>query len=100
VVLPTFAKGGGTHVNISGASVAKHAPNRGEAVKLLEYLVSEAEQHLYARANYEYPVRAGVQLDPVIASFGALQTDSLRLTDINKHRKDASRLVDTVGFDH
>jgi len=100
VVLPTFAKGGGTHVNVSGASVAKHAPNRDEAVKLLEYLVSEDEQHLYARANYEYPVRAGVQLDPVIASFGTLQTDALRLTEINKYRKDASRLVDKVGFDN
>jgi len=100
VVLPTFAKSGGTHVNVSGASVAKHAPNRAEAVKLLEYLVSEEEQHLYARANYEYPVRAGVQLDPVIASFGALQTDPLRLTEINKYRKDASRLVDKVGFDN
>jgi len=100
VVLPTFAQGGGTHVNISGASLAKHAPNRSEAVKLLEYLVSEDEQHLYARANYEYPVRAGVQLDPVIASFGVLQTDALRLTEINKYRKDASQLVDKVGFDN
>jgi len=100
VVLPTFAKGGGTHVNVSGASVAKHAPNRDEAVKLLEYLVSEDEQHLYARANYEYPVRAGVQLDPVIASFGTLQTDALPLTEINKYRKEASRLMDKVGFDN
>ncbi|HZF83234.1 MAG TPA: extracellular solute-binding protein, partial [Burkholderiaceae bacterium] len=55
VVRPTFAKGGGTHVNISGAAVAKSAPNRDNAVKLLEFLVSEPAQQLYAQANYEYP---------------------------------------------
>jgi len=100
VVLPTFAKSGGTHVNVSGAAVAKNAPNRAQAVKLLEYLVSEAEQTLYARANYEYPVRAGVPLDPIIASFGALKVDPLPLTEISKQRRQqASQLADKVGFD-
>ena len=102
VVRPTFAdaKGGGTHVNISGAAVAKHSPNKDNAVKLLEYLVSEKAQSLYAKANYEYPVRAGVELDPVVASFGAMTIDSLPLTEIAKHRKQASELVDKVGFDN
>lgn len=100
VVRPTFAKSGGTHVNISGAALAKHAPNQANAVQLLEYLVSDEAQSLYARANYEYPVKAGVELDPVVASFGSLQIDSLPLTEIAKHRKQASELVDKVGFDH
>ena len=51
VVLPTF-EDGGTQVNVSGASVAKHAPNRANAVKLLEYLVSPEAQKLYAETNY------------------------------------------------
>jgi len=100
VILPTFAKSGGTHVNISGAAVAKNAPNKEQAIKFLEYLVSEELQQVYARANYEYPVRAGVPLDPTIASFGALKIDSLQLTDINKYRKEASQLADKVGFDN
>ncbi|WP_353194365.1 Fe(3+) ABC transporter substrate-binding protein [Pusillimonas noertemannii] len=101
VVRPTFAKDSsqGTHVNISGAAVARHAPNRDDAIKLLEYLVSEQAQHLYANANYEYPVRAGVALDPVVASFGTLVVDPLPLAEIAKHRKQASELVDKVGFD-
>lgn len=99
VVKPTFA-GGGTHVNISGAAVAKHAPQRDNAVRLLEYLVSEPAQQLYAKANYEYPVRRGVALDPVIAkSVGELDVDPLPLTEIAKHRQQASQLVDRVGFD-
>lgn len=69
VIKPTFAnsKSGGTHVNISGASVAKHAPQRENAVKLLEFPVSEPAQNMYAQANYEHPVRKGVALDLVVA---------------------------------
>lgn len=102
VVRPTFAnaKSGGTHVNVSGAAVARHAPQKDNAVKLLEYLVSDEAQSLYAQANYEYPVKGGVKLDAVIESFGPLKVDPLPLTEIAKHRKQASELVDKVGFDN
>lgn len=102
VVRPTFAneKSRGTHVNISGASVAKYAPNKENAVKLLEYLVSDKAQGLYANANYEYPIKEGIKLDPVVASFGPLVVDPLPLTEIAKHRKQASELVDKVGFNN
>jgi iron(III) transport system substrate-binding protein len=102
VVRPTFANEAskGTHVNISGAAVAKHAPNKDNAVKLLEYLVSDTAQSMYAKANYEYPVKKGVELDPTVASFGELVVDPLPLTEIAKHRKLASELVDKVGFNN
>ncbi|MFA7438931.1 Fe(3+) ABC transporter substrate-binding protein [Castellaniella sp.] len=98
VVRPSFKASGGTHVNISGAAVARHAPHPDQAVQLLEYLVSDEAQSLYARANYEYPVKAGVELDPVVASFGVLQVDALPLTEIARHRRQASELVDKVGL--
>lgn len=101
VIRPTFeGSGGGTHVNVSGAAVARHAPNKAEAVQLLEYLVSDKAQQLYAGANYEYPVKAGVELDPVVASFGELQVDAIPVSDIAKNRKLASELVDKVGFNN
>jgi iron(III) transport system substrate-binding protein len=100
VIRPTFAKSGGTHVNVSGASVARNAPNRANAVKLLEFLVSEPAQQLYAQADLEYPVRKGVALDPVIRdAIGELKIDPLPLVEIAKYRKQASALVDKVGFD-
>jgi iron(III) transport system substrate-binding protein len=98
VLLPTF-EGGGTQVNVSGAAVAKNAPNRESAVKLLEYLVSDAAQKIYAEANYEYPVKAGAPIHPLIAALGPLKVDSISLADIAKARAAASRLVDKVGFD-
>ena len=97
VVLPRF-KNGGTHVNVSGAVVSKHAPNRKEAVQLLEFLASDHAQAIYAKNGFEYPVKPGVKIDPIIASFGKLNIDSIRLSDIARHRKAANLLVDKVQF--
>ena len=99
VILPTF-EGGGTQVNISGASVAKFAPNKANAIKLLEYLVSDEAQKLYASHDFEYPVKVGAPIDPIIQSLGALKVDSMPLADIVTHRKAASQLMDKVGFDN
>lgn len=99
VVLPRF-KNGGTHVNLSGAVMAKHAPNRKEAVQLLEFLASDHAQAMYAQSGYEYPVKPGVKIDPIIASFGKLDIYSLRLSEIARYRKAANLLVDKVQFNH
>jgi iron(III) transport system substrate-binding protein len=99
VILPRF-EAGGTHVNISGAAVAKHAPNRQSAVKFLEYLVSPAAQKIYAEANFEFPVRPGATAHPIIAALGALKIDPVLLADLARHRGTASKLIDKVGFDH
>jgi iron(III) transport system substrate-binding protein len=98
VILPTFA-GRGTHVNVSGASVARNAPNRDAAVRFLEYLVSDEAQRIYAEANFEYPVKPGAMVHPIIAAFGTLRVDPLPLTEVARNRAAASRLVDRVGYD-
>jgi iron(III) transport system substrate-binding protein len=99
VVLPTF-ENGGTHVNVSGAAVARNAPNRESAVKLLEYLVSDAAQQEYAAVDYEYPVKPGIKAAPLIAELGTLVPDTLSLQQIAKHRKAASLLAERIGFDN
>ncbi len=99
VFRPTFSKSGGTHVNISGAAVAKYSPNKKNAIQFLEFLVSKNAQTLYAQANYEYPIRPEVSLDPIIANLGILKADTLSLIDIAKNRKRASELIDKIGFD-
>ena len=55
---------------------------------------------MYAQSAYEYPVRAGVAIDPVIAqTIGPVTPDSTSLTEIAKRRQQASALIDKVGFD-
>jgi iron(III) transport system substrate-binding protein len=99
VILPTF-KDGGTHVNVSGVVLAKHAPNKDNGMKLIEWLVSEKAQRMYADLNYEYPVRAGIRLDPTIAAYGVLKPDPLPMAEIAAHKKAAANLVDRIGFDN
>ncbi len=98
VILPTF-ENGGTLVNISGAAVAAHAPNQEGAIQLLEYLVSDEAQKLYAEANFEYPITETAQVHPIIAAFGELNPDPLPLTEVLPFRTRASELVDEVNFD-
>jgi iron(III) transport system substrate-binding protein len=99
VILPTF-KDGGTHVNLSGAVLAKHAPNKANAVRLIEWLAGEHAQHIYADMNYEYPVRAGIAVNPTIKSYGELKPDTIAIAKIAENKKAAANLVDKVGFDN
>jgi iron(III) transport system substrate-binding protein len=89
----------GTHVNISGVAMAKHAPNRAAALKLMEFLASDEAQKLYANANNEYPVSSKVAPNDIVLSWGKLKADTLPLENIAKYRKRASELVDKVNFD-
>ena len=99
VILPTFA-GGGTHVNLSGVVLAKHAPNKDNAVKLVEWLAGEHAQHMYADVNYEYPLLSEIKVNPTIAGYGTLKADALPLSEIARNKKAAANLVDKVGFDN
>ncbi|HSD93316.1 MAG TPA: Fe(3+) ABC transporter substrate-binding protein [Methyloceanibacter sp.] len=89
----------GTHINISGAVVAKYAPNKDNAIKLVEFLASDKGQEMYAEVNHEYPVRDGVPWSPLVKSWGDFKPDPISLNEIAALRKQASELVDKVGFD-
>jgi iron(III) transport system substrate-binding protein len=99
VILATF-NDGGTHMNVSGVVLAKHAPNKANAMKLIEWLAGEKAQHMYADINYEYPLRAGIAVNPTIAGYGALKPDALPISTIAQNKKAAANLVDKVGFDN
>ena len=99
VILPTF-QGGGTHVNISGVVLSKYAPNKANAMKLIEWLAGDKAQHMYADLNYEYPVRPGIAINPTIAGYGQLNADTIPISKIADYKKAAANLVDKVGFDN
>ena len=89
----------GAHINISGVAMAKYAPNAKNAQALMEFLVSKPAQQLYAETNMEYPVRAGVEVSKLVASWGTYKADTLPLEDIAKNRKVALKLLDQAQFD-
>lgn len=97
VIFPN-AKDRGTHVNISGMALTKYAPNKDNALKLMEFLASGEAQEIYAKQVFEYPVLPGAGASDVVKSFGPIKPDPLSLVDIAANRKAASELVDEVGF--
>ncbi len=88
----------GTHVNVSGIVMAKNAPNKANALKLMEFLSSDNAQKIYATANSEYPVKIGVEWSGIVKSWGTFKADPIALEEIAKNRKRASELVDEVAF--
>ena len=95
---PIF-EGGGAHMNISGIALTKAAPNKAAAVKLMAWLSSDEAQKIYAEANHEFPVKAGVARSTLVQSWGEFTPDSLGLADIAKARSDAVKLIEGVDFD-
>jgi iron(III) transport system substrate-binding protein len=89
----------GTHVNITGMAMARHAPHKTEAIKLMEFLTSDEAQGIYASANHEYPLKPGVAWSDLVKSWGTFKTEAVSLEEIAKLRKQASELVDKVNFD-
>ena len=88
----------GTHVNISGMMLTKHAPNKDNAIKLMTYLASDAGQSLYAAQNFEYPVNPAVPPSAVVSAWGTLIPDQMDITAIAKNQALASKLVAETGF--
>ncbi|MSO66170.1 MAG: Fe(3+) ABC transporter substrate-binding protein, partial [Alphaproteobacteria bacterium] len=97
VIFPN-QNGWGTHVNISGAGVARHAPHWQEAIRFLEFLVTPDAQRVFAEANFEYPVRPGVETTGVIRDLGTFKEDGRSLAGIGRVTAEAVRLMDRVGW--
>lgn len=88
----------GTHINISGAAVTKVAKNKDNAVKLMEFLVSDDSQKWYAEANQEYPVKAGVAPSKMLKGWGEFKADSLNLSELGKNNAAAVKIMDKAGW--
>jgi iron(III) transport system substrate-binding protein len=88
----------GTHINISGMVLARHAPNKENAVKLMEFLSGFEAQRIYAEVNFEYPVHEDVSWSERVRSWGEFSADTIPLTSIAELRSRASEMVDEVGF--
>lgn len=88
----------GTHVNISGAAVTKSAKNRAHAIRLLEFLVGEEAQKIYASVGFEYPVRKGIARGSVVSGMGQFKMDNLPLEILGRHNAEAVRIFDRVGW--
>ncbi len=88
----------GTHVNISGAGVAKHAPHPEAAIKFLEYLASAEAQGYFANGNNEYSVAGKVLQNKELASLGDFRKDSLNVSLLGRNQGAAQQIYDRAGW--
>ncbi|OLN22873.1 Fe(3+) ABC transporter substrate-binding protein [Domibacillus antri] len=88
----------GTHVNVSGAGVTKHAKNKENAIKFLEFLSSEEAQGQFSEANYEYPVNPNVEPSELLASWGDFKAQDLNMSELGKYNADALKLMNEVEW--
>lgn len=98
VIFPN-QKSFGTHINISGGGLLRHAPNRENAVRFLEYLASDEAQSYFANGNNEWPAVPKIKLDnPALASLGIFREDKLNVGTLGKNQPLAQKILNVAGL--
>jgi len=88
----------GVHVNISGAGVVAASDRPGQAQALLEWLASDTVQAKFAALNYEYPVKPGMTLDPIVAAWGEFRADPVGIDVTGRRQAEAVMLMNEAGW--
>lgn len=88
-----------SHINVSGVVLSKYTKHKANSLKLIEFMSGESAQKMYASLNMEYPVKSGVALSDMVASWGKFSEDAISLHKISENRTLALKLIDEVKFD-
>ncbi|MBU1142099.1 MAG: extracellular solute-binding protein, partial [Firmicutes bacterium] len=88
----------GTHINVSGAGVAKYSKNVEEAIELIEFLTSEEAQRSYADANFEYPIHPAVEPHDLLKSWGTFIAQDIPLSKLGEHSVLATIIMNEIGW--
>ena len=93
--------GRGTHMNISGGGVLKYAPNKANAIKLLEFLLTKEAQEHIVNNTFEYPIIEGVEPNKLIAQFGLRFKQDLKtkVSKYGKNQANALKIMTEAGWE-
>ena len=97
IFFPKF-KNGGTHINVSGAGIAKYSPNKENGIKFIEFLASKEAQGLFASGNFEYPVLAGTPTSDIVSSWGTFEDDNISINTLGENNAKAVKIFDLAGW--
>lgn len=90
--------GQGAHVNVSGGGVAAHAPNRDNAVRLLEFLSTPESQTLVAQMNYEYPISPDVAAPAPVDAYAGFQANPMAVSLYGPRQGEAQSMMSAAGW--
>jgi len=89
----------GTHVNIAGGGVTRHAKNREAAVKFLEYLASDEAQAYFANGNNEWPTVKGLRIaNPALDALGSFKAETIPVSVVGMNQVKVQQMLDRVGY--
>jgi len=87
----------GTHVNISGAGVTKHADDVAEASRFLEWLATTGQSQ-FVDGNFEYPVNRSVQPVETLVELGDFTRDELNVGELGRYNASAVQILTDAGY--
>ena len=87
-----------THINVSGAGIIKDSKNKENAIKFLEFLVSDEAQKIYAEVNFEYPIRKNIELNRFMEKYYNFIKDNINLSEVAILNKKSIMLMDVAGW--
>lgn len=90
--------GKGTHVNVSGGGVARHAPNRANAVRFLEFLATPEAQRIFATANNEFTAANGVENPAPVGAYDDFTANPMSVTVFGRRQSEAQSLMTAAGW--
>lgn len=89
----------GTHVNIAGGAIARHAKHKDAALKFLEYLASDEAQGYFANGNNEWPAVRGLKLaNPALQALGDFKAETIPVASVGANQAKVQQLLDRVGY--
>lgn len=91
-------QGSGTHVNVSGAGVAKYSKQPAQAQQFIEWLSGSEAQNLFADLNHEYPANPKVAPDPKVAKWGRFKQNVINVSKAGSNQRRAVMLMQRAGY--
>jgi iron(III) transport system substrate-binding protein len=88
----------GTHINVSGLALTRHAGNKENAVRFIEFLTSIPAQEQLSAGNYEFPANPGAKKHPLLESWGDFRVQALDFSVLGTNNAKAIQLVTQGGW--
>ena len=92
----------GTHMNIAGGAVARHAKHPANAIRFLEYLASPQAQNYFANGNNEWPAAKNVSIDnPALKAMTGgtpFKSETIPISAVGANVTKVQQMLDRVGF--
>ncbi len=87
-----------THINISGVGIVKHAKNKDNALKFIEFLVRKDIQEQFAAGNFEYPANPLAAIPAALLQYSQFEADTVAFSTLGRLNTEASRVFDRAGW--